>query len=216
MNAAAADNRAPDEAGHVQLRRELVHEVRALVVGLVETAPPDEALAELVAKARDLNHEIATFADSADGDGLLGQRWRYYSPFRGELNPLAPPIVITQVAATDDPADGSATDVVVEGRVRVSGSGEGPPGAVHGGVLSGLFDEVLGAASAASGGKSGVTARLEVRYRRPTPLNRDLVFCGWVTEDRGWRRTATARCMVDGETTAQATALFVVPQAARP
>lgn len=206
-------------AATAALRRELADEIRQLVIGLVESAPTDDALPELIAKSRELNGQVATFADSADGDGLLGERWRFYSPFRGELNPLAPPIVIAQLsgaeldAAVADVGDG--VDVIVEGRVRVSGSGEGPPGAVHGGVLSGLFDEVLGAASAATGGGSGVTARLEVRYRKPTPLNRDLVFRAWVTEDRGWRRTATARCIVDGVTTAQATALFVKRPVAR-
>lgn len=202
--------------GNAELRRALADEVRQLVVRLVETAPPDDALVDLVAVSRALNERMATFADSADGDGLLGQRWRSYSPFRGELNPLAPPIVIAQLAAADVDGLDDHVEAVVEGRVHVPMSCEGPPGAVHGGVLSGLFDEVLGAASAASGAGSGVTARLEVRYRKPTPIDRDLVLHAWVSEDRGWRRTATARCMVDGALTAQATALFVRPRSGRP
>lgn len=205
----------PDDATKehfAELRRELADEVRQLVTGLVETAPGDEALADLIAKSRALNEEIATFASAADGDGLLGQRWRYYSPFRGELNPIAPPIVISQLAETAETEDEASAAPLVEGLVRVPGSYEGPPGAVHGGVLSGLFDEVLGAACAAAGKAGGVTARLEVRYRKPTPLNRDLVFRAWLSEDRGWRGTATAHCLVDGTTTAQATALFVRPR----
>ncbi|MEZ5165314.1 MAG: hotdog domain-containing protein [Acidimicrobiales bacterium] len=43
------------------------------------------------------------------------------------------------------------------------------PGAVHGGVLAGLFDELMGGALRLGGALAGVTGRLTVRYRRPTP-----------------------------------------------
>jgi acyl-coenzyme A thioesterase PaaI-like protein len=50
---------------------------------------------------------------------------------------------------------------------------EGPPGCLHGGYIAGIFDEVLGAAQTLAG-QAGMTGRLTVHYRSPTPLKTDL------------------------------------------
>ena len=52
---------------------------------------------------------------------------------------------------------------------------EGPPGYVHGGWVALAFDEALGLANVASG-YGGLTGRLTVRYRRPTPLYTEVRF----------------------------------------
>ncbi len=48
---------------------------------------------------------------------------------------------------------------------------------LHGGVISMLFDELLGWTSRFLG-YTALTARLEVRYRRPVPLGTKLTFRG--------------------------------------
>lgn len=48
---------------------------------------------------------------------------------------------------------------------------------LHGGVISLLFDELLGWTSRFSGYKA-LTARLEVRYRKPVPIGTTLLFRG--------------------------------------
>jgi acyl-CoA thioesterase FadM len=53
------------------------------------------------------------------------------------------------------------------------------------------------------------TARLKIRYRKPTPIDVDLRFEAWVERHSGRRLIARARCLVDGEVTAEAEALFV-------
>ena len=63
----------------------------------------------------------------------------------------------------------------MRGRVSFGPVYEGPPGCVHGGVVSYFFDTVLGHNNFAQGHR-GMTGRLLVRYRQPTPLDTELEF----------------------------------------
>jgi acyl-CoA thioesterase FadM len=54
-----------------------------------------------------------------------------------------------------------------------------------------------------------MTGKLEVSYRRVTPIETDLVFEGWIEEDRSRAMVARATCSAGGEVTAEARALFV-------
>ncbi|RLA85049.1 MAG: PaaI family thioesterase [Deltaproteobacteria bacterium] len=54
---------------------------------------------------------------------------------------------------------------------------------LHGGVISLLFDELLGWTSRYFGYKA-LTARLEVRYRRPVPVGSRLTFRGELEGER--------------------------------
>ena len=80
-----------------------------------------------------------------------------HSPFIGLANPLSPPVELEY-----------SGDRVIA-RVTFGAAYEGPPGCVHGGYVAATFDEVLGAAQSLSGDQ-GMTAHLEIDYRRPTPL----------------------------------------------
>jgi uncharacterized protein (TIGR00369 family) len=57
-------------------------------------------------------------------------------------------------------------------------------GIVHGGIISTLLDEIMARYPYAKG-LNTVTARLEVRYRKPTPIGQELTVTGWVTKERG-------------------------------
>jgi len=48
-----------------------------------------------------------------------------------------------------------------------------------------------------------------VRYRKATPVDADLRLEAWVEKQSGRRLIARARCLVAGEVTAEAEALFV-------
>jgi acyl-coenzyme A thioesterase PaaI-like protein len=85
---------------------------------------------------------------------------------------------------------------------------EGPPGYVHGGWVALMFDEALGIANVA-GGNPGMTARLTVRYRRPTPLRTAVRLDAWTREPQG-RRITTVGTLHAGDTLcAEAEGLFV-------
>jgi acyl-coenzyme A thioesterase PaaI-like protein len=129
-------------------------------------------------------------------------RRREHALYRGRSNPLAPPLV-SHVVQRDDGTD------IVEGRVTVGRSYEGPPNGVHGGYVAGLFDDVLGAAQSLIDGPSGLTGTLHVRYRSVTPLDTELTFHAWIDHVRGRRITARATCHAGDVLTAEAEALFV-------
>lgn len=124
------------------------------------------------------------------------------SPVVGAASPIAPPL---QWEAR-------------EGAVHAHGifptACEGPPGFVHGGWIALAFDEVLGIANVAAG-HAGMTGRLTVRYRRPTPLRREVRFEAAVQHVEGRRIVTRATLTVDGELTAECEGLFVQPTAER-
>lgn len=86
---------------------------------------------------------------------------------------------------------------------------EGPPGCDHGGVIAACFDQVLNVANLLAG-VPGLTARLEVRYRRPTPLDTVVTFEAGAPVVDG-RQVRTSAVLRAGEVvTAEATGTFVV------
>ncbi|MEO3783749.1 PaaI family thioesterase [Actinocorallia sp. B10E7] len=86
---------------------------------------------------------------------------------------------------------------------------EGPPGCVHGAMIAAAFDTLLAAANVVEG-LAGPTARLEIRYRRPTLLNTPSVLEGWV-EHREERSVRTVgRLTQNGRVTAEAVGEFAL------
>ena len=86
----------------------------------------------------------------------------------------------------------------------------GPPGCVHGGFIAAAFDEVLGLAQGMSG-RPGMTARLTVQYRSPSPLLQALHFVGDIDHVDG-RKIFTKgelRVAADGRLCAEAEGLFI-------
>ncbi len=71
----------------------------------------------------------------------------------------------------------------------------GWPGILHGGVTFSLMDEALGW-SLYFHGLSGVTARVETRFRQPIPIGTPLVIRAWTVERK--RRVVTARAEIRG------------------
>jgi acyl-coenzyme A thioesterase PaaI-like protein len=177
--------------------------MRLVIDRLVATTAPLDDLS----RAADHLEEIAAaleqypqgrlfegFAESANA----GNPMAFFdnSPIIGQANPLAPPIFL-------DTAD----DKVV-GRVVFGSAYEGPPGCVHGGFIAAAFDEVLGMTQSMTGAP-GMTGTLTIRYRKPTPLHRELRFEGEVERVDGRKIFTTGRSFHEGEVTAEAEAVFI-------
>lgn len=87
---------------------------------------------------------------------------------------------------------------------------QGYDGIVHGGILSTLLDEITARYIYAQG-KNAVTARLEVRFRRPTPIGVELKVTGKIVAQRGkLYEMAGAIALPDGTVTADAKATVMV------
>jgi len=100
--------------------------------------------------------------------------------------------------------EGCWTEVTLEPRFQ------GWDSVAHGGIVTTLLDEVM-AWSVIGRDTWGVTARLNVAFRKPVPVGRPIRAEGWVVEDR--RRTfRTAGRVVDaasGQTLAEGEGVFV-------
>jgi len=87
---------------------------------------------------------------------------------------------------------------------------QGYDGTLHGGVVTALLDETMGWAIFHQG-IWGVTAKLEVTFKRPVPVGEEIVVSGHLVNDRG--RTIETKGTVtrssDGTVLAEATALFM-------
>ena len=119
-----------------------------------------------------------------------------FDPVMGRMSPLAPPITFTW----EDPK--------AIGHVRFGSPYEGPPGCVHGGIIAGAFDQVFNVANLMRG-IAGPTARLAMRYRRPTPLHAELRFEGWQERVEGKRVYAAGRLLAGDDVTVEAEGVFV-------
>jgi acyl-coenzyme A thioesterase PaaI-like protein len=128
---------------------------------------------------------------------------RVYSPVTGLGSAFAPPLDIRQ-----DEDGGVVADVTL------GAAYEGPPGYLHGGMSGLLMDQLLGSA-AISARRLGMTARLELDYRRPVPLGTPLVLRARIVEDAGRRSVATgtiALAEAPQRALVEARGVFVVPR----
>ncbi|MCC7361114.1 MAG: PaaI family thioesterase [Anaerolineales bacterium] len=83
---------------------------------------------------------------------------------------------------------------------------EGYPGVLHGGIVAALLDEVGSRAGMIGApGHFMVTAHLDVKYRRPTPIGRPLTLYGRLVKRSGRRAVAAAELRLpDGGVSASA------------
>ena len=95
------------------------------------------------------------------------------------------------------------------GRAWFGPDTQGPPGHAHGGAVSAVMDEALGAAAWAEGHHI-VVARLCVDFRAMVPLGTDAAFEAWVETVEGRKVTTRGRLTApDGSVLAEGEALCV-------
>jgi acyl-coenzyme A thioesterase PaaI-like protein len=177
--------------------RRIVHRLHGSLAAAGELADVADDLERLARRLDDL-----TMGSMYEGFGespLAGadpHAFFDHSPMLGRANPLAPPIELWP--------DGK----VMRGRVTFEAAYEGPPGCVHGGYVAAAFDEVLGSTQSL-GGRPGMTGRLTIHYRSPTPLRTELTFAARVVEVTG-RKTLTHGTLHAGDRLcAEAEGLFI-------
>lgn len=134
-------------------------------------------------------------------DGSRGRNWG--NAVMGLRNPIAPPLEVKS-----DGAGRAWSDF------RLGAAYEGPPGLTHGGVIALILDQVLGHAVSTSG-RPGMTGTLTIVYRQGTPLG-DLRCEAWVDRRDGIKTWGKGRMLTaDGEVTAEAEGVFILPKWAR-
>lgn len=184
----------------------LAEALRGLVDASLHTRVDHETAAEVTATVEALTERLRKEADP-DYLGVLiapdGTSRDHGNAAVGLRNPVAPPLHVTV-----------AEDGATEATFHLGAAYEGPANLVHGGVSALVLDQVLGMA-AASTGRPGMTGRLTLTYRRPTPLG-DLTARAWVHEVDGLKTTTRGHILgPDGEPTVEAEGLFITPRWAR-
>ena len=197
---------AASQAPAVGRRKEahrLATAMRRVIDHLVQVAAPENDLAAAADALEKYADRLATYPVSRTYEGFAetanaGDTHAFFdhSPLIGMANPMAPPIRLAVIGDR------------VEGHVSFGVPYEGPPGHVHGGFLAAAFDEVLGMAQSLTG-NPGMTGTLTIRYRKPTPLLKDLVFDARVERVEGRKIVTKGTVSSDGVITAEAEGIFI-------
>ncbi|MCZ2816798.1 PaaI family thioesterase [Modestobacter sp. VKM Ac-2984] len=179
--------------------------LRELVGATVTTTVPAAELRSAAVAVREVTARLSAARRSRDQLPALddpAQARRVFNPVSGVGSPLAPPLVIRR-------EDGGVVSEVTLGLAY-----EGPPSYVHGGVSALLMDQLLGSAAIAAG-LWGMTARLELDYRRPVPLETALVLRAAVDRNTGRTTVITgtiALATAPDQPLVQAHGVFVTPR----
>jgi acyl-coenzyme A thioesterase PaaI-like protein len=184
-------------------RRRLARALRALGRHAVVSGASEATLREAAERAEAAlalleDAPVERFADSlAPGEFGRAGAWADRSALAGLSNPLAPPLRVHPV---------------VDGRVVAeadySEAFEGAPGLVHGGHLAAAFDHVT-AVVAAERARPILTAKLKVRYKKPTPLGRTVRFEAELERQVHTLLYVRARARSAGVVTAEAEVVFM-------
>ena len=172
----------------------------------IEAAAVDEPRMQAALTHADMAERFATAMQS----GVEGRAERArdvgfagffpYSPYVGPLNALAAPIEFRVVEA--EPWN------EIHAEHRFDPITNGPPGGVHGGMIAGVFDELLGCVCVLND-VAGFTGTLSIRYRSLTPIEAPIAMRGWVDRVEGRKTFAKGTFHHDGTLCAEAEGIFI-------
>nr|WP_231117701.1 hotdog domain-containing protein [Mycobacterium intracellulare] len=161
----------------------------------VAAAAPDTATIEALTK------DLKSWADRLSPDAVPERRQifarRLDLPGRGQT--MSPNFI--PVAGDHESVQGTVTF----GRYFLGGGG-----AVHGGAIPLLFDEVLGRLASSGDRAPARTAYLHTDYRSITPIGEELVVRAWFVSEQGRKRILRAELRHGDTLCAEAEGLFIV------
>jgi hypothetical protein len=184
-------------------KRDLASATRQLSEAVVTTNATvqeiDMMTKKILAHASELNAADRLYGQrqfEERGDGTKPDLTLELNALGGWSNPITPGI---NVRLEEDRAYGN---------VRCGWAYEGPPESVHGGIIAAILDYFLGKAQLLAGGY-GVTAGLNVRYRKLVPLNTDLQLEAWCEKQEGRKIFMKGVIKNNGEVVAEGEGIFI-------
>jgi len=178
---------------------ELVAQTRELLDALSAAVPGEDLVAEATRQLRRLTTALRVVAVPEEG------RLAGWIDVLGRGQVLVPPLHI--VALDERRLECTLTF----GRYYLGGHG-----AVHGGVIPFVFDDILGRFSQTSGRPTSRTAHLKVDFRSITPVDKPLRLVTEMVSEEGRKKLVRAT-LHDGEVLcAEAEGLFVVLRDGQP
>ena len=177
----------------------MVAALRALQDAVTGSRPPDRVVEETTRQLTELARQLGKYAVD-ERDQIAGHLAE--TPGRGQA--LIPPVHLDEVAS------GRVRGHVTFGRFYLGGNG-----AVHGGALPLVFDELMGRL-ANTGRSPARTAYLHVNYRNVTPIETRLTIEAQLESEEGRKRVLRGE-LRDGDTVcADAESLFVALRPGQP
>ncbi|WP_019546631.1 PaaI family thioesterase [Streptomyces sulphureus] len=171
---------------------ELVDSVRRVQAAVSASAPPLRVAQALSGRLRDAA-ELLEEHEVTERERLVGG-----AALSGPGHPILVPYELDEL-----------TERELRGTVRFSRVHLGGNGAVHGGMLPLLFDDLLGTFVSMRGLPLSRTAFLTVNYRRITPVGRLLRLEATIDAVEGRKTSVTGRLLDGDALLADAEALFV-------
>jgi len=187
--------------------------VRQLVSHLRKTTAPRELLQGIEQEIAALNQRLAPYDYEGpymqrslvmrDGDYIrdtdIPAEFFPYSPVIGPLNAIAPPV------AFDFDGEEVHAEHVFDAAYN------GPPTAVHGGIIALVFDELLGSLGALRD-IGGFTGTLSIRYCSLTPIGKTIRMRSWIDRREGRKTFIMGSMQHDDQLCAEAEGIFIQPK----
>jgi acyl-coenzyme A thioesterase PaaI-like protein len=177
-------------------RRELGSALRRLLDVVVETSAGPAELAAAAAQVDQLTELLSGPPLRADRSIAAGSYREQMSLVGGFSHPIAPQLRMTVHGES------------AEGTVVIGQLFQGGPGLVHGGILALLIDHALGCV-AAGPDRPAMTAGLDLRYRRPTPIGVPLTVSVRLERIEGRKLYLSATIAAGSQITVEADAMFL-------
>lgn len=179
---------------------EMVDQLRLLLDRIAAAVPPPDLVRETTKLVTELNGRLQTH-EVLEHDQVAGQLINL--PGRAQL--LTPAYTVVEL-----------DDVRATGRVRFGRHHLGSNGAVHGGAIPLLFDDLLGRMALTAGRPKSRTAYLHVEYRSITPIDADLWIEAWFEREEGRKRFLRGVLKHNERVCAEANGLFVALRPGQP
>ncbi len=179
---------------------EMIDQLRVLLDQVRAAAPPPAVVSEISKLTQELSDRLLPHL-VPETEWVSGQ----LSSLPGRAQLLIPRYSVDEL---DDQA--------MAGSVRFGRHYLGSNGAVHGGALPLLFDDILGRLAITGGRPSSRTAYLHVDYRSVTPVDEDLRIECWFDREEGRKRFLRGILRHGDQVCAEANGLFVALRPGQP
>lgn len=197
----------PEPTDEARVRRDIAGQLQRIIDRLVRMDAPAERLHYYAAQLAVLADDMQQWERRPLGPIL--QRLLQGSGSQQDLLDVFDHEIMTGLAHPMSPPlnlwlDGDR----VRGRANLGLPWQGPPGRVHGGVISLMFDILLAKTQDMLMG-FGMTGTLNTRYLAATPLKTDIEMEAWIERVEGRKLFNRGRFLVDGKPVVEAEGIWI-------
>lgn len=200
----------PPATDESHLRRALAQEVAALNRRLIRLDAPETELEATREQLAALNARLDQW-DKRNYMDIVQRLFAGRGSRQDVLDLLDFEILTGRATAISPPVELWLDGDTVRGRACFGEEFQGPPGRVHGGVISLALDMVMAKCQDFFTSK-GFTGTLNIRYLDATPLEHDIDFEASVDRVEGRKLFAKAKVFADGKQCVEASGIWITAQ----